>query len=82
MPSLTKTPVDLVIQYNDIMTLCRAFRLQAAGLSPDDRSERVLTITRKFHDLVDDDERAGHVLEATSYLGLSGEIGRIARYLS
>lgn len=82
MRSLTSPVLELVSLNKDILRLSGEFHQQAAGLPPDLQAARVLEIIGKFNELTALDEQAGHVVSGETYLGLSGELGRLARYLS
>ena len=82
MRSLTSPVLELVSLNKDILRLSCEFHRRAAEMTPDARLERALQIIGKFNELTALDEQAGHVVSGETYLGLSGELGRLARYLS
>lgn len=70
---------QLIIRYNHFMDLCQEFHNQAGTVDIEERSRQLTEISHLFAEISKQDEAAGNILEAKHYLGIAGELGRIAR---
>ena len=70
---------QLIIQYNHFMDLCQEFHNQAGTSDIETRAKQLSEISQLFAEITQMDSAAGDLLEAKHYLGIAGELGRIAR---
>lgn len=70
---------QLIVRYNHFMDLCQDFHNQAGTCDLETRSKQLREISHLFSEIAQMDSAAGNQLEARHYLGIAGELGRIAR---